>query len=66
MNEYQNKVELTFFPPNIEPTEDSKILFFEFGELKTGSFFDGRFYHDGSIHFPSCWAYAPEEPNVEP
>lgn len=66
MSKRSNKVELTFFPPNIEPTEGSKILFFEFGELKTGYFFDGRFYNYGSIYFPSCWAYVPEEPNVEP
>ena len=32
------------------------------GELKTGSFFDGRFYCRGVICFPDCWGYVPDQP----
>jgi hypothetical protein len=62
MSKCLNKVELTFFPLTIPPKENSKVLFFEFGELKTGSFFDGRFYCHGVICFPDCWGYLPEKP----
>ena len=64
MGKCLNRVELYFFPSYIKPTEDSKVIFFEYGELKVGSYFDGRFYCDGKINFPSCWAYQPKEPNA--
>lgn len=65
MSKCLNKVELTFFPFMIPPTEGSKILFFECGELKTGSFYEGRFYSMGRTCFPDIWAYVPEEPKKE-
>lgn len=55
------KVELTFFPAEIEPTEDSKVLFWCCGELYDGCFFMGKFYHRGNIYFPDSWAYVPKE-----
>lgn len=61
MSKCLNKVELLFFPADMEPTEGSKVLFWSCGELKVGAFFDGRFYHDGAIFFPDCWAYVPNE-----
>ena len=60
-----NIIELQFLPCDIKPTEDTKLLFWEFGELKIGSFFDGRFYCRGIICFPDSWAYVPKEPNVK-
>ena len=65
MSKCLNKLELTFFPSIMSPTEKSKVLFFECGELKIGSFFGGRFYSNGMIYFPDIWAYAPKEPKKE-
>lgn len=56
-----NRVELYFFPSEMEPTENSKVLFWCWGELKVGSFFNGRFYCDGKIFFPDSWAYVPKD-----
>ena len=55
-------VYLIFFKSSKEPKENTPILFWEFGTLKIGSFFDGKFYSDGLIYFPDSWAYIPQEP----
>lgn len=64
MSKCLNEVRILFFPATIPPTENSKVLFFECGELKIGSFFDGKFYCRGVICWPSSWGYAPKEPDV--
>jgi len=61
MSKCLNEVRILFFPCSVRPTENSKVLFWECGELKTGSFFDGRFYCRGVICFPDCWGYVPEK-----
>lgn len=43
MSKCLNEVRILFFPATIPPTENSKVLFFECGELKVGSFFDENF-----------------------
>lgn len=65
MSKCLNKVELTFFPSIMNPEERSKVIFFDCGELKTGSFFNGHFYSRGVIYFPDIWAYSPKEPKKE-
>ena len=62
MSKCLNEVKILFFPNKIKPTKNCKVLFWEFGELKIGSFFDDRFYCRGVICFPDSWGYLPDEP----
>ena len=60
MSECLNHVVLCFFSAKkIKPTENSVLILYEYGSVYIGSYFDGRFYKEGNIRFPTLWAYAP-------
>lgn len=53
---------LTFYKTKkYDPLENSRVIFLTYFGLVTGTYIDGKFYHNGQIYFPDFWAYIYDE-----